>query len=172
MGAVKLVECATDLNAIMESDPDPFCRDAAMIAAGKIRSSVNLPTLLKLANEPGEPTGRLVWALKEFGSTECAPPLQKWFDNRSCTNQVRVVAAWGLAALGNSEAEQFLIEMLDDPYVNTPDSFSPGVSLRAAEALAAIHGWPFRSYKGYVSRIKERVRNRNGPEAEGAQTGA
>ncbi len=49
--------------------------------------------------------------------------------------------------------------MLDDPEVEPPPtSFDPGESLRAAQALCDIRGWPFRWERAWVAKTRERWR--------------
>jgi HEAT repeats len=147
------------LNGIIEKDPDPFCRDAAIHAAGALRAEDTLPALLRLA-ECGEyeQTRRLAWALKDFGTEECRPYLKKWFEDSGQTKEVRVIAAWGLGKLGDSRARAYLIRMLDDPDTKGPNFFKPGESLRAAQALCDLYEWPFEWGKSYVAKTMARVK--------------
>jgi HEAT repeat protein len=55
----------------------------------------------------------------------------------------RTFALWGLAALGYLEPAAALVRLLDDPDVSTATSFTPGQSMRAAQALADVFGIPF-----------------------------
>jgi HEAT repeat protein len=55
----------------------------------------------------------------------------------------RTFALWGLAALGYAEPAAALIRLLDDPDTSTATSFTPGQSMRAAQALADVFGIPF-----------------------------
>jgi hypothetical protein len=69
---------------------------------------------------------------------------------------VRIHAAWGLGKLGDEEAIRYLADMLDDPEVETPTSYDPGQSLRAAQALCDLRGWPFRWGRDGAARTKRR----------------
>jgi hypothetical protein len=55
----------------------------------------------------------------------------------------RTFALWGLAALGYAEPIAALMKLLDDPDISTASSFTPGQSMRAAQALADVVGIPF-----------------------------
>jgi hypothetical protein len=48
--------------------------------------------------------------------------------------------------------------MLDDPAKETPTRYDPGESLRAAQALCDIHGWPFEWDASWVDKTKRRWR--------------
>jgi hypothetical protein len=67
------------------------------------------------------------------------------------------VAAWGLGKLGDRNAYEYLTEMLDDPQVKTENTFEPGESIRAAQAIADINGWDFEWHKNAVALIKHRL---------------
>jgi hypothetical protein len=55
----------------------------------------------------------------------------------------RTFALWGLAALGYQEPIAALILALADPDISTATSFTPGQSMRAAQALADVLGLSF-----------------------------
>jgi hypothetical protein len=56
----------------------------------------------------------------------------------------RSFALWGLAALKYETPLGALVHLLDDPDIRTPNSFEPGQSMRATQALADILGLPFK----------------------------
>jgi HEAT repeat protein len=147
------------LNDIIENDPDSFCRDVAIHAAGTLKADENLPILLRLAERgDSDLTWRLAWALKDYSTEECRPYLKKWFENEE-SQSTRVIAAWGLGKLGHKKAIAFLIRMLDDPDVKGPNFSNPGQSLRAAQALCDIHDWPFEGDKPTVlAKTRDLVR--------------
>ncbi len=68
----ELTQFSPHLNDVIESDPDEFCRDMAIYAAGKLRAKVCLPVLLRLAdkNDPNL-TWRLATALSAYATEEC-----------------------------------------------------------------------------------------------------
>jgi HEAT repeat protein len=141
------------LNEIIERDPDPFCRELAIHAAGALRQEVNLPTLFRLANRnERQLTWRLAVAFESYATEECRPYLQRWFEEEGQDKSTRVFAAWGLGKLGDAKAIDYLIAMLRDPDIYAPNSFETGESLRAAQALCDIHGWPFEWNKSYVAK--------------------
>lgn len=155
----RLKQYAPFLNGIIENDPDQFCRDAAIHAAGTLKAEENLPTLLRLA-ERGEPdlTWRLAWALKDYATADCRPYLTTWFKSDE-SKSTRVIAAWGLGKLGDKNAIAYLSRMLDDPDRRGPTFSEPGQSIRAAQALCDIYGWPFEWNKSYVAKTVARVRS-------------
>ena len=159
MGNAGLKQYAPLLNGIIENDLDPFCRDAAVHAAGALRVDVNLPALLRLA-EGGEydDTSRLAWALKDYATEECRPYLKRWFEDSGQDKETRVIAGWGLGKLGDKQAIGYLVAMLNDPDRKGEGFSAPGESLRAAQALCDIHEWPFRWDKSYVAKTAARVR--------------
>jgi HEAT repeat protein len=149
---------ASLLNDIIERDPDPFCRETAVHAAGSLRQKENLPTLFRLADRnEQELNWRLAAALKSYATEECRPFLRRWFEDAAQNKSTRVFAAWGLGKLGDQNALEYLIAKLQDPDDHTPKSFEPGESIRAAQAVCDIHGWPFEWNKAYVGRTIARV---------------
>jgi hypothetical protein len=158
IGARRLVALAGLLNPLILRDPDLDVRGHALHATRALRAEVNLPALLAVARRcPAELRGPLLWALKDNGGAAARPFLRKAFAARGVPKEDRVVAAWGLARLGDQRARDHLVEMLDDPDVERAGGFSPGVSLRAAQALCDIMGWPFRWGGTAVKRTRERL---------------
>ena len=154
----RLKQYAPLLNDIIESDPDPFCRDVAIHAAGTLKADENLPILLRLAERGNyDQTWRLAMALTDYATEECRPYLKKWFEDDE-SKSTRVIAAWGLGKLGDKEAIAYLIRMLDDPDRKGPTFFDPGESIRAAQALCDIYKWPFEWEKSYVAKTVARVK--------------
>lgn len=155
----RLKQYAPLLNSIIENDPDPFCRDAAIHAAGALGVEENLPALLRLAEgSEYDQTWRLAWALKDYATEECRPHLKRWFEDSGQDKQSRVIAAWGLGKLGDKQAVTYLIGMLDDPDRRGENFLAPGESIRAAQALCDIYEWPFEWNKSYVAKTAARVR--------------
>jgi HEAT repeat protein len=148
------------LNDIIECDPDPFCRELAIAAAGTLQQKVNLPILFRLADEEPELTWCLVVALQSHATEECRPHLQRWFQDETQEKSTRVFAAWGLGKLADEKAIDFLIAVLDDPGIHAANSFKPGESIRAAQALCDIYGWPFKWDKSFVEKTIANVKER------------
>lgn len=154
-----LVQFAPHLNDIIENDPDEFCRDMAIHAAGSPRAVECLPVLLRLAEgNNSNLTWRLATALSSYATEECGPHLANSFNDTSLDSSTRVFAAWGLSKLGNKKAIGYLIGMLDDPDESGGSFFSPGESLHAAQALCDVFGWSFSWNKSYVVKTKDRVK--------------
>ncbi|WAS95689.1 HEAT repeat domain-containing protein [Nannocystis punicea] len=74
--------------------------------------------------------------------------------------RTRVFALWGLAALGHETPIAGLVAMLEDPEVRTANSYEPGESRRAAQALCDVLGWPFEWAPEAVEATRARVRAR------------
>jgi HEAT repeat protein len=115
----------------------------------------------------------VLWTLKEYATEECRPLLQAAFAQPTSdevgkvradwgkTKEDRVIAAWGLGKMGDKAAISFLVQMLDDPDVRHSHGFSPGVSLRAAQALSDIFGWDFVWHRDSMERVRCRVQERS-----------
>lgn len=161
VGRRRLIRFAYLLNDALDGNADDLCRAYAVTAAGELRSEVNLSALLRLADDPAcDPLfRRLLPALREYADPRCRPALERFFQPEM-PKDVRVFAAWGLGKLGDGVAVRYLAEMLDDPEVRTPSSFDPGQSLRAAQALCDIRGWPFRWDGGWVAEVARRTDRR------------
>jgi len=122
-----LKQYAPSFNVIIENDPDPFCRDAAIHAAGTLRVAENLPALLHLAKDVDyDQTWRLAWAMKDYATEYCRVHLKRWFEDSGQDKQARVIAAWGLGKLGDKQAVTYLIRMLDDPDRRGENFFAQG----------------------------------------------
>lgn len=159
IGHSRVKQLAPLLNDIIESDPDAFCRDVAIHAAGALKGDENLPTILRLAEASDScQTWRLASTLTDYATEDCRPYLYKWFKTEE-DKSTRVMAAWGLGKLGEQEAIAYLISMLDDPDREGPTFFEPGESLRAAQALCDIYQWPFEWNKTFVAKTMARVRS-------------
>jgi HEAT repeat protein len=154
--------CGAALARIIAGDPDAFCRQVAIHAAGTLRLRECLPAILALAVE-GSHASAVAWALKDYATEECRPQLARYFEPGN-PKHLRVVGAWGLARLKDSVALSYLVEMLDDPDESGEKFFRPGQSLRAAQAVSDIHGWPFTWGKAHVARTKERLAGQRPPE--------
>lgn len=158
IGGEKLAQFAELLNTVMREDEDPFVRQCAVLAAADIGSDVNIATLLQLAEQPdAEITSAVLWALTKYGRPESRKYLTGVFTDRRRDDHDRVIAAWGLAKLGDEKAYAYLLKMLDDKdqeagrwarfkhkVLGVPlVLFSPGQSFRAAQAICDLHQWPF-----------------------------
>jgi hypothetical protein len=77
----------------------------------------------------------------------------------------RAFALWGLAALGYQEAIGALIGLLDDPDLTTAASFTPGQSMRAAQALADVWGLEFDwGDQTEIEKIRQHCRSLYAPD--------
>jgi hypothetical protein len=156
IGRKGLHQFAPLLNDALAGGGDELCLAYAITSAGDLRSEANLAAILKLADDPEMPLrNRLLWALKDYGHPRCRPALRRLY-HAAADERDRVIAAWGLGRLGDRAAIRYLADMLDDPDIHTPTSFEPGESLRAAQALCDIHGWPFEWHHDWVAKTKRR----------------
>lgn len=156
IGRKGLAQFAPLLNDSLAAGGDQSCLAYAITSAGELRSEANLAVILKLANDPAiRSWSRLLWALKDYGHPRCRPALRRLYREARHKGD-RVIAAWGLTKLGDEQAIQYLVEMLDDPDTETPTSYDPGESIRAAQALCDIHGWPFEWDRSWVAKTKRR----------------
>ena len=157
VGRKGLAGFAPLLNDALDDNADDLCRAHAITAAEELRLEANLPALLRLAAGPASDPlfRRLLPALRAYADPRCRPALERFFQSEN-PREGRIHAAWGLGKLGDQEAIRYLADMLDDPEVRTPTSYDPGQSLRAAQALCDINGWPFQWGRDGVARTKRR----------------
>lgn len=168
IGDRKLVPLATLLNDAILYDCDLWCRAAAIRAAGKLRQDVNLAVLLSVVGKP-DVDEDVISALRDYAVEECRPHLRAAFDRSlgpppdqrvlagvnnprllrlvaeyRAKKFTKLMAAWGLARLGELDGIRFLGELLYDPPIRLKNVSDPGESLRAAQALADVFGLPFQ----------------------------
>jgi hypothetical protein len=144
-------QLAPQLNRVILEDPDELCRGEAIRVAGVLKEDVNWPVILDVARS--DPV-RVARTLKDYGREEGRPYLQAAF--RGAEDKAhKVIAAWGLAKLGDLAAIEYLGKMLYDPVVKTPTYHLPGESLRAAQAMADVFDLPFEWNAQYVPPIQE-----------------
>jgi HEAT repeat protein len=155
VGRRGLARFAHLLNDALDGKADDLCRAYAITAAEELQAEANLQHLLRLAGDPAfDPLfRRLLPALTAYADPRCRPALERFF-RPDQPKAVRVFAARGLGKLGDEEAVRYLAEMLDDPELWTPTSYDPGESLRAAQALCDVRGWPFEWSRDGVVRTK------------------
>jgi hypothetical protein len=159
VGYKHLTRLAPQLIPIIESDPDILCRRGAIWSAAEMKAPECLPLLLRLAeNPPVELASSLAFAFTKYSSESSRPFLQRRFEDESADSSHRVIAAWGLAKLGEKKALRYLVEMLFDPSNKTPTSYTPGQSLRAAQAVCDIKGWQFDWNKNFVEAHRDEWR--------------
>jgi hypothetical protein len=157
VGRRGLARFASLLNDALNGNADELCQAYAITAAEELRAEANLPALLRLAGDSAlDPLfRRLLPALTAYADPRCRAALERFFLPDQ-PKAVRVFAAWGLGKLGDEDAIRYLAEMLDDPEVRTPTSYDPGESLRAAQALCDVRGWPFEWGRDGVERTRRR----------------
>jgi HEAT repeat protein len=76
--------------------------------------------------------------------------------------RTRTFALWGLAKLGSEQAIAALVVLLDDPDVSTRDGFTPGQSMRAAQALADVYRVDFNwGDEKEIEKIRNHVQKKS-----------
>ena len=146
------------LNDHFVRESDDFCRFCLLNTLSKLADESSLPIfeyLMRRADPRDE--WRLIWAGAQYGRPEFHDYLLSVFQKKENDKSHRVVAAWGLAKLGEEAAYRYLIDMLDDPDVKTATTFAPGESMRAAQAIADVNGWLFEWDKDFVEVIRQRL---------------
>ena len=145
IGAQQICQLAPLLNEIIENDPDDFCRMFAIHAAGTLRAPANLPTLLRLAAKyRRKQLWSLTVTLRNYGLAEGRPFLLRVFKDAKVDEGIRVIAAWGLAKLGNQQAYKYLKKLVYDS----------DQELRAAQAICDIKEWRFEWNRDYVKTTR------------------
>lgn len=145
------------LNDAILNDPNKDCRDIALWAAGKLRNEANFATVLQVANQSAIPLSwRLLATLADYGRREGVPLLEASFVHPQIEKSAKIFAAWGLAKLQHLTAIRYLGEMLYDPDITHTNGYTPGVSIRAAQALCDVKGWPFQWDKNFLEANRSR----------------
>ena len=160
IGLRKLKKFVPFLNSLFFQETDISFKEQLITTLGTLADESSFPIFLNLI-QTADTTKywRLVWALKNFGRPEGKPFLERVFNDKQTDTSEKVVAAWGLVKTGDRKYFDYLVKMLDDPDTETPTSYSPGQSLRAAQAICDIHNWDFVWNKDYVPVVKERLEN-------------
>ncbi len=187
----KLYRFAPYLSEMFDRESDEVVRECIIVAMGRLADAVSLRKLLDIAAERGV-NGAVIRALADLRREECRALLQAAFDE--CTEQIhqpvarandqasefqenqkrqmakthQVIAAWGLAKLGDRSRLAFLGETLYDLPTGTPNSCDPGLSMRAAQAIADCFGLEFDWSAQSVARIR-RWWESGGRNCEGGQ---
>lgn len=163
IGLRNLKNLVPTLNSHFVKESDDFCRDRLLATLGKIAHLSSLPIFEYLV-EQGNPRDewRLLVAAINYNHESFEPFVKAVFASSSSKKSHKIMAAWTMAKSGDSLANKYLIEMLEDPPVKTESdgvtSYDPGESLRAAQAIADINSWDFEWDQRQVEIIKERVK--------------
>ncbi|HEY8072951.1 MAG TPA: hypothetical protein VIF62_02545, partial [Labilithrix sp.] len=143
-----------------------------IFACGELRTPETLGALLAAASRDAEEKSderhRLLFHLRKHRAEDSRSYFEAVFAEpapaESGSKELKLLAAWGLLTLGPApNAHAFLVRMLDDTRVvhvreGQVVGVEPGLSERAAQALADIHHRAFRWGKGDVPKIKAHVR--------------
>lgn len=164
IGLRNLASLVPILNDHFVNESDDFCRSRLLITLGRIAHPSSLPIfehLIRQSNPKDE--WILLVAATNYGHDTFDRLVSRVFESSTSKKSHRIMAAWALAKSGDQAAEKFLVEMLDDPATKSKSdgvvTFDPGESLRAAQAIANLHGWDFQWDASYVNIAKERVRD-------------
>jgi hypothetical protein len=160
IGLRKLKAFVPILNAHYHNETDTNCKEQLISTLGTLADESSFPIFLNLTQTANKNQyWRLIWALKNFGKEEGKPFLEKVFNDNQSDTSDKVVAAWGLIKIGDKSYYDYLLKTLDDPDIETPTSYSPGQSMRAAQAICDINNWDFVWNKDYVAVVKERLKD-------------
>ncbi len=167
---------APALAARLGVEEDASCKSALITACGDLRVPETLNALLAEAKrdleERTEERHRLLFNLRKHQDVRAKKYFKAVFDlplpdpapPEGGSKELKVLAAWGLLALGAApKAHAFLVSMLDDVRIvhireGKISGVEPGISERAAQALAAVHRIPFRWGKGDVPKVRAHLR--------------
>ncbi len=148
------------LNSLLEKETNNSCKHTLIYALGELADESSFAIFLRLTQQADQNyKWRLVWAFKNFAKQEGKQFLEKIFSDKQSETSDKVVAAWGLVKIGDKSYYDYLLKMLDDPDVETTTSYSPGQSMRAAQAICDINKWDFVWNKDFVAVVKERLKN-------------
>jgi hypothetical protein len=154
---------------------DPSCHTTLLAACGDLRVPATLDALLALSKRDlvkrSPERHRLLFNLRKHADKRARPYFKAVFEEQipdpappfDGAKELKVLAAWGLLKVGAApQAHAFLVAMLDDVRIvhvreGVITGVEPGISERAGQALADIHGLPFRWGKGDVPKIKARM---------------
>jgi hypothetical protein len=160
IGLRKLRKLVPVLNTMFFKETDVNCKEQLITTLGTIADESSFPIFLNLIQtDDRNKYWRLIWALKNYARPEGKPFLEKVFNDKQAETSEKVVAAWALVKTGDNKYYDYLLKMLDDPDIETPTSYTPGQSMRAAQAICDINNWDFIWNKDYVPVVKERLKN-------------
>lgn len=165
IGLRKMGNLVGVLNNHFSKESDDFCRGCLLSALGKIADESSLPIFIYLMNTTDQRDEWLILAAAHnFARPEFQGYLATVFERESTKTSHKIMSAWGLAKLGERSKYDYLVFMLDDPEIRTPNSYDPGHSKRAAQAIADINSWEFEWSKNSVDIVKARVKHSNSPK--------
>lgn len=160
IGLRKLKAFVPLLNSQFHKETDTDCKSQILYTLGTIADESSFQIFLDLTQTADRNLyWRLIWAFKNFAKHESKSFLEKVFNDKQTDKSDKVVSAWGLAKIGDNYYYDYLVRMLDDPDIETSTSYSPGQSMRAAQAICDIKKWDFVWNKDFVATVKERIKN-------------
>jgi hypothetical protein len=164
------------LAARLAVEDDASCRNALIAACGDLRVTETFDALLATAKRdlerPCAERVRLLFNLRKHADKRARAYFKAVFElpltdpapHFDGAKEVKVLAAWGLLSLGAApKAHAFLVAMLDDVRIvhireGQITGVEPGLSERAGQALADLHGLAFRWGKGDLPKVRAHVR--------------
>ena len=159
IGLRKLKVFVPVLNEYFHHESDPGCKSQILHALATIADESSFPLFLELAYGSDRTFDwRLLVGFAHFGRPEAQPFLEKKFNSRQSNLHEKTLAAWGLAKIGVKAYYEYLAKLLDDRDYSTATSYSPGQSLRAAQAICDINNWDFQWNADFVEIVKARVK--------------
>ena len=157
-------------------ETDASCKSALILACGDFRVPETLDALLAIAardrKKKTDERHRILFHLRRHASKRAQAyfravfntPLPEPPQRSDDSKEQKVLAAWCLLAIGAApKAHAFLVAMLDDTRIvhireSKVSGVEPGLSERAAQALADVHRLPFRWGKGDASKVRAHLR--------------
>lgn len=158
IGLRKIHDLVGVLNRHYYRETDDFCKDMTLHALGVIADESSLPIFRQLMHDKDHSyKWRILSASHRFASAEFKDYLTGVFHDESTKPDYKIMAAWGLAKLGESRPYDYLVSMLDDPEIRTTTFYDPGHSLRAAQAISDINGWDFEWSAVSVKLVRQKL---------------
>lgn len=120
IGLRNLKNLVPTLNSHFVKESDDFCRERLLATLGKIAHLSSLPIfeyLIERANPRDE--WRLLVAAINYNHESFEPFVKGVFASSSSKKSHKIMAAWTMAKSGDLLANRYLIEMLDDPEVES-----------------------------------------------------
>lgn len=146
------------LNGHFAREADDFCRDCLLHSLGVLADESSLSIFVYLMQKTDRrDEWRILTAARHFARQDFKEYVSRVFEDDHTETTHKVMAAWSLAKLGEGRPYEYLVHMLFDPEVRTPNLYDPRHSLRAAQAICDVNSWDFEWNKDSVEKVKARL---------------